>query len=115
MKDKEQRKNAKILKILLITISMMVLILIGVIAYLYFQTDMFKTNKTLFFKYVAQAGNEETGFIDNQTIQYFEKKENTPYTNSATFKTDIKMEDEEESLKAVNQFNITVKGKTDKL
>ncbi len=109
----EQRKNAKILKILIITISIMVLILIGVIAYLYFQTDMFKTNKTLFFKYVAQAGNEETGFIDNQTIQYFEKKENTPYTNSATFKTDIKMEDEEESLKAVNQFNITVKGKTD--
>ena len=36
----EQRKNAKILKILIITISIMVLILIGVIAYLYFQTDI---------------------------------------------------------------------------
>ena len=71
-------KATGLLKILIITISIMILVLIGVIAYLYFQTDMFKTNKTLFFKYVAQAGNEETGFIDNQTIQYFEKKENTP-------------------------------------
>ena len=108
----EQRKNAKVLKILIITISIMILILIGVIAYLYFQTDMFKSNKTLFFKYIAQAGNEETGFIDSQTTQYFEKKENTPYTNSATFKADIKMDGEEEQLKAVNDFNISFQGKT---
>lgn len=108
----EQRKNAKVLKILIITISIMILILIGVIAYLYFQTDMFKSNKTLFFKYIAQAGNEETGFIDSQTTQYFEKKENTPYTNSATFKADIKMDGEEEQIKAVNDFNISFQGKT---
>ncbi len=111
----EQRKNAKLLKILIITISIMILVLIGVIAYLYFQTDMFKSNKTLFFKYVAQSGNAETGFIDNQTTQYFEKKENTPYTNSATFKADIKMKGEEEQFKAVNDFNISFKGKTNNL
>ncbi len=108
----EQRKNAKILKILIITISITILILIGVIAYLYFQTDMFKSNKTLFFKYVAQAGNEETGFADKQTTQYFEKKQTTPYTNSATFKADIKIEGEEEQFKAVNDFNISFEGKT---
>ncbi len=108
----EQRKNAKILKILIITISITILILIGVIAYLYFQTDMFKSNKTLFFKYVAQAGNEETGFVDKQTTQYFEKKQTTPYTNSATFKADIKIEGEEDQLKAVNGFNISFQGKT---
>ncbi len=111
----EQSKNAKLLKILIITISIMILVLIGVIAYLYFQTDMFKSNKTLFFKYVAQSGNAETGFIDNQTTQYFEKKENTPYTNSATFKADIKMKGEEEQFKAVNDFNISFKGKTNNL
>lgn len=111
----EQRKNTKLLKILIITISIMILVLIGVIAYLYFQTDMFKSNKTLFFKYVAQSGNAETGFIDKQTSQYFEKKENTPYTNSATFKADIKMKGEEEQFKAVNDFNISFKGKTNNL
>ncbi len=111
----EQRKNTKLLKILIITISIMILVLIGVIAYLYFQTDMFKSNKTLFFKYVAQSGNAETGFIDKQTSQYFEKKENTPYTNSAIFKADIKMKGEEEQFKAVNDFNISFKGKTNNL
>lgn len=109
----EQRKNAKILKILIIVVSIMILVLIGTIAYLYLQTDILKSDKNLFFKYVAQVGSAENGFIDNQITQYFSKKVNTPYTNSATFKTDMKVQEADDQVKAVNNFNITFKGKTD--
>ncbi len=109
----EQRKNAKILKILIIVVSIMILVLIGTIAYLYLQTDILKSDKNLFFKYVSQVGSAENGFIDNQITQYFSKKVNTPYTNSATFKTDMKVQEADDQVKAVNNFNITFKGKTD--
>lgn len=107
----EQRKNTQILKILIITISIMILLLLGTLVYLYLQTDMLKSDKTLFFKYITQIGDSKTTFIDENIKQYFEKKGNTPYTNEGTFKPNVKINGQEEKFKSVNNFNISFTGK----
>ena len=68
----KQKKN----KGLIITIAILlivILILVGIIAYLYFFTDIFRTNKELFFKYTAQTLQSENGFIENSVSDYFLK------------------------------------------
>lgn len=107
----EQRKNTQILKILIITISIMILLLLGTLVYLYLQTDMLKSDKTLFFKYITQIGDSKTTFIDEDIKQYFEKKGDTPYTSEGTFKPNVKISGQEEKFKSVNNFNISFTGK----
>lgn len=112
----EQRKNTKVLKILIITISILILVLIGIVAYLYFQTDLLRSDKELFFKYIAQMGDTENGFIDNQIMQYFSKKENTPYTNDGTIRLKMESRDiDEQTKKSLDDFNISFNGKVDTL
>ena len=67
----EPKKNSKV--ILVVIILLVILILLTGIAYAYFATDMFKSNKELFFKYVTQMGDSKEGFIETQLEQYFEK------------------------------------------
>ena len=56
---------------------------------LFFSTDLFKNDKKMFFKYVAQMGDEKEGFMDNGLKQYFEKQKMTPYNNQGTFTPSI--------------------------
>lgn len=106
-----QMKNTKIVKILIIVVSVLILILSGV-AYLYFATDIFKTNKQLFFKYIGQVVDSKNGFIDNKIVEYFDKKGSTPYSNSGQFLVDIQTENSEQ-YEAVNNFNISFTGQMD--
>ena len=101
-----QKKNSKI--ILIIIILLVVLILATGFAYTYFATDIFKSNKELFFKYMTQIADKENGIIDRQLKEYFEKQKNTPYTNQGTFSFDM---DKNENI---NDFNISFSGQTDK-
>ena len=55
-----QRKNKKILIILIIILLIVVLILGAAI--IYFLTDILKSDKELFFKYIAQVGDSKNGF-----------------------------------------------------
>lgn len=100
------RKNKKVAIILIITVS--ILLLIGIITYSYFQTDFFKSDKDLFFEYLSQVGDSKNGFIDNQIVEYFLKKQNTPYENNGLIKIH-----NSESIEKVNTFNISFNGKTD--
>ena len=68
------QKKSKSLLITVIILLVIILLLVGVVAYLYFFTDMFKSNKQLFFKYTSQIVQSEDGFIDNQLMQYFQKR-----------------------------------------
>ena len=106
-----EQKKSKGLLITIIVILMIIILLIGIIAYLYFFTDMFKSNKQLFFKYTSQIVQSEDGFIDNQLMQYFQKKNSTSYENSGEMTFEVSIPNMEEDLEMANNFNITYTGK----
>ncbi len=106
-------KNKKIGKILLI---MIILILIsgGIFAYLYFGTDLLKTNKQLFFKYLGQVAEQQDGFINSNLREYVNKKYTGKYEDSGKFYVDINLIGmDSDALKIVNDFNIEYAGKVD--
>lgn len=106
-----QKKSTKILMILIIIV--LIIILLGGITIAYFTTDIFRSEKNLFFKYITQIGDSEKGFIDNQLKEYFERRKNTPYNDEGKFYVDITAEDEQEQFDNVNDFNITFSGQVD--
>lgn len=108
-----RQKKSKMLLIMIIVLLVIVLLLVGVIAYLYFFTDMFKSNKQLFFKYTSQIVQSEDGFIDNQLMQYFQKKYNTSYENSGEITFDVSIPNMKNNLQLANNLNITFSGKED--
>lgn len=108
-----RQKKSKMLLIMIIVLLVIVLLLVGVIAYLYFFTDMFKSNKQLFFKYTSQIVQSEDGFIDNQLMQYFQKKNNTSYENSGEITFDVSIPNMKNNLQLANNLNITFSGKED--
>ena len=108
-----EQKKSKGLRITIIVIFIIILLLVGVIAYLYFFTDMFKSNKQLFFKYTSQIVQNEDGFIGNQLRQYFQKKNSTSYENNGEITFEVSIPNMEDDLELANNFNITYTGKGD--
>lgn len=108
----KQKKNKGLL-IAIIVLLLIIILLAGVIAYLYFFTDIFKSNKQLFFKYTSQIVQIEDGFVDNQLVQYFQKKRSTSYENNGEITFEVSAPNAEEDLKLANDFNITFSGKSD--
>ena len=105
------QKKSKGLLITVIVLLVIILLLVGAVAYLYFFTDMFKSNKQLFFKYTSQIVQSEDGFIDNQLMQYFQKKNSTSYENNGEITFDVSIPNMEDDLELANNFNITFSGK----
>ncbi len=103
-----QRKN-KVLLILIIIL--LVILLIGGTLYAYLVTDLFKSNKDLFFKYASNILDTKSGIIDNSVMQYFEKKKGTPYENDGTFTMDINSDNI--NSERVKDFNISFSGHVD--
>ncbi len=107
----KQKKNKGL--VIIIIILIIILLLIGGIAYLYFFTDMFKSNKQLFFKYTSQIVQNENGFIEDPLRQYFQKKNSTSYENNGEVTFEVSIPNMEEELELANNFNITFSGKED--
>ena len=57
-----QKKKTKILLIIIIVLVLLILLAGG--AYAYFATDLFRSDKELFFKYVSQIGESKKGFFN---------------------------------------------------
>lgn len=108
----KQKKN-KGLRITIVILLIIILLLVGGIAYLYFFTDMFKSNKQLFFKYTSQIVQSEDGFINNELVQYFQKKNSTSYENNGEITFEVAIPNIEDDLELANNFNITFTGKED--
>ena len=106
-----QKKSTKILIILIVVI--LITILLGGFAFAYLATDIFRSEKDLFFKYITQIGDSENGFIDNQLKEYFEKRKNKPYNDEGKFSVNITAENRQEEFKNINNFNITYSGQVD--
>ena len=113
-------------KSLLITIIVLLILLIlagGVFAYIYFTTDLLKTDKELFAKYVMQMGDKENGIFPNMLVDYGNKKLSTPYENNGSFNvnTDILSETSTNQTSLLmqslldygNNTNISFNGKVD--
>ena len=106
--------KTKVISRLIIILVILIIILGGVFAYLYFSTDLLKTNEQLFFKYLVQVIDMKDGFIDSQLPAYFEKKKTSKYEDSGKLDLDIDISGmEEEALQVINDFNIEYSGQID--
>lgn len=81
-------------KTLLIVIIVLIILLIlagGAFAYIYYGTDLLKSDKELFAKYFVQMGDAENGIFPSVFEEYVNKRESLPYTDNGSFtvNTDI--------------------------
>lgn len=82
------KNGKKTLKVLIVIVVMLVCAVAGV-AYTYFFTDVFKTEKQKFFQYMAQNIGNVSSFRSNELENYYEKKKTQSYKNSGEFYTEI--------------------------
>ena len=115
-KNKEKKQSTSKNKGLKITIIIVIIILALGITFscLYFFTDLFKSNKELFFKYTAQIVQQENGFIGDGLKQYLDKKQNTPYEDNGNIDFDISLPDLGQNDDVLDNFNISFSGKINK-
>lgn len=107
-----QKKNK--LLVILIIIVFIIIILSG-IGIVYVATDLFKSNKNLFVKYVAQISDKEDGFIGSNLKTYLAQKKEKAYINKSDFKVTANSSSDNKNLENVNKFTITSEGKIDNL
>ena len=104
--------NSKKILIGIIVCIIIIAILLGGLAFAYFKTDIFKTDKELFFKYASQLTGED-GFFSNDITAYFTKMSNTPYENTGTLNSNVTVEDNQEEYEDLNNLNINFSGQLD--
>ena len=109
------KKKKKILLIMLIVV--IVLAIVGTLVSLYIYTDMFKSNKTLFAKYIGQTlENAENIYKDVGNIPYNEWIKDSKYTSQAKVKihyTEGIGTSIENSKNPINQLQLNINGQTD--
>ena len=107
--------KTKVLSKVIISLVIVILILGGILAYLYFFTDVFKSNSQLFFKYLGQVV-EKDSFIDEKIISYTKKKQESKYEDNGKFYVEMNMNELDEDLvRGVNNFNIQFSGTVDNI
>ena len=110
------KSGKKIIGAIIIIALILLLMVGGAFAYIYIKTDIFKTNKELFFTYFTQITADD-GFIDSRIQQFNEKKSNTPYENSGKITVGVEYPDDsmDKVIEKVNDLSIRFSGKTDAL
>lgn len=108
-------KNKKVL-VTLIVLVLALIILLGGMAFAYTNTDFFKTDEQLFYKYIGQVGEKLKGFESKELDTYFQKTNETPYESEGKLDVDVNMKSllSDKHSELVNDLNITFSGKTDK-
>ena len=99
-------------KRMILIISLVLIILLAVIAslaILYLNTDLFKSNKDLFYKYIQQNGiiTELANF--SELDKYLDKSESLPHTYDST----LKFTENSSDSTQLNSFNVEITGKND--
>ena len=104
--------------LIMLIIAIVLIIALGAgFAFAYFFTDIFRSNKELFSKYISQNLEIVDIFKDEDVKAYSEKQKNTAYTSEGTIKTNVTFPDSSEAkvASALQNCNITFTGKTDNL
>ena len=102
-------------KVLVAFIIILVILIIcgGAFAYIFYQTDLLKTNAQLFSKYGKEAINDIAEFFYDENINaYYEKKlsSNSENDGNVNIKVQINNDDEDVTL---NDTALTFNGATD--
>jgi len=103
-------------KILIIVLIVLVILSIMVISFslLYIQTDLFKTDEQLFYKYISKNA-EVINLYDKEWFEkYNEKIKEVPYSNNGEISFKLESSNDTEKAKALNNLKINFQGKTDK-
>lgn len=108
------RKKRRALLIIIVTIF--VLILATVFALLYFATDSFKSNQTLFIKYMGKT-EENYNWVEEtiKNIVMNEELKSTPYEENTTIKVNHTKNigtTSEDTSSNINKMQVTLQGKT---
>ena len=111
---------------ILIAIIVLIVLLVlagGAFAYIFFATDLLKTDKELFQKYAVQMGDSENGFIPSILEEYGNKKNTTAYENNGSISanttitadssTDTTLQELSSVLEQANAANISFSGRVD--
>lgn len=119
-KELEMKKSSKIFITLIIVILVLLLGAVGTFAYVYFATDLLKSDKELFFKYLAQLTAEEDGFINKNIEKFHEKQEQNSFENSGTLTVNANIPASEigineNILEKVNDLKVSFSGKSNPL
>ena len=108
-------------KVLLIAIIIILVLLVlagGTFAYLYFGTDLLKTDKQLFAKYLMQLGDEEKGLFPKALDDFLVKKETTTYQNNGELSSNYSLTDTNDTsmnevINIMNNSKIQFQGSVD--
>ena len=65
--------------IIVIIVVLLVALLAGGFIYIFFATDILKSDEKLFYKYLAQIVSEEDGFVEQNIEKLKDKKKQNPY------------------------------------
>lgn len=102
-------------KILIILIIVILALGATVMAFFYTTTDFLKTDRQLFASYFSQIEENIDSFKSEELENYFDKTNHTPYENEGKLLVSVQNDRiPEKNLSAINDFNITFSGKTDK-
>lgn len=107
----------KRLTILITTIILIVGIIIGVLAFLYLKTDAFKSNETLFAKYLMQNFNAIDNLANNGTEEITNALNTNRYTSELVGKIEyvenVNTSDENKD-NPINNMQVKINSQTDK-
>ena len=104
--------------IIIASISVVLLIIIGICVYLYFTTDMFKSNKMLFGKYIQKAAQNVESIAKDSTGESFDSMLDS---NKYTSNTEITAKylngigtTAENNQNVINSLKLIINGKIDR-
>ena len=115
--ESEMMTKKKRMTIFIAVAVLIVLFLVAAFVLLYIKTDMFKSSKSLFIKYmeknlsnIQEIERTMTGSIYDDSLQ------GSPYTTTTSIKVSYlqgKGSSEENSQNVINQLNLTIEGQND--
>ena len=107
----------KVIKVLIIVLIILIFAIVGAFAYLYFGTDIFKTDKQMFLKYVSESKDFIYNQLKDEDLDNYKKKlQNTPYENNGkiSISYDTESSNKTNEMKLAENSNIAISGKVDK-
>lgn len=110
------RKKRIALAIAIPSIIVIIIIITGILLYL--NTDMFKSNKTLFFKYLGKSSENIKGIEEIfESTEYEKNLQNNKYTDDINIKvnyTNNLQTTSEDNSNTINNVKLLIKGEEDK-
>lgn len=105
--------------ILVLIILVVILIIAGIFTLLYLRTDLLKSNKTLFVKYIGQTTSHLQGYINKVSeSDYKSRLEQSKYTTDTNIEinySDGELTEEEASQNQINNLQINITENVDKI